>query len=78
MSGVAFLSGADVRLTFRAAEPGTGIVFVRTDTLSKVRISAHVRNVVHTDRRTALAVGDVRVEMVEHVLAALSGLGIDN
>ncbi|MEE2737969.1 MAG: UDP-3-O-acyl-N-acetylglucosamine deacetylase [Planctomycetota bacterium] len=78
MSGVAFLSGADVHLTFRPAEPGTGIVFVRTDTLSKVRIAAHVRNVVHTDRRTALAVGDVRVEMVEHVLAALSGLGIDN
>src|SRR5437879_4279741 len=76
--GVGFLSGPDVRLRFRPAPAGTGIVFVRADLPDRPAIPAHVRYAVPRERRTTLQKGDAAVEMVEHVLAALAGLRIDN
>jgi UDP-3-O-acyl-N-acetylglucosamine deacetylase len=78
LEGVGFLSGRAVKVLFRPAEPDNGIVFVRTDTAGAVRIAADVRHVQFTPRRTTLCAEGVSVEMVEHVLAALAGLGIDN
>jgi UDP-3-O-acyl N-acetylglucosamine deacetylase len=75
--GFGFWSGHDVHLEFRPAEPDTGIVFVRTDA-DLARIPAVVANRIETPRRTTLSCGRVRVEMVEHVMAALAGMQIDN
>ncbi len=67
-----------MELEFRPAEPDTGLVFVRRDLPGQPRIKAAVANRVETPRRTTLSAGGSNVEMVEHVLAALSGLQIDN
>ncbi|OWK43430.1 UDP-3-O-acyl-N-acetylglucosamine deacetylase [Fimbriiglobus ruber] len=76
--GVGFVAGARVRLRFRPAPPDTGIVFVRTDLLSRPTTLARVDRVTGTNRRTTLGSPDTGVTLVEHVLAALSGLRIDN
>ena len=65
-------------MEFRPAEVNTGVVFVRDDLRPAVRIPVNVKRRVEAPRRTNLAVGDASVEMVEHVLAALAGLRIDN
>lgn len=78
VSGFGYWSGADVRLEFRPAPPGTGVVFVRRDLGPQARVRAMVGNRIEVPRRTVLRQGDVSVEMVEHVLAALFGLHIDN
>ncbi len=67
-----------MQVEFRPAEPDTGVVFVRRDLTPAVRIKAVVGNRVETPRRTTLRSGVASVEMVEHVMAALSGLQIDN
>jgi UDP-3-O-[3-hydroxymyristoyl] N-acetylglucosamine deacetylase/3-hydroxyacyl-[acyl-carrier-protein] dehydratase len=76
--GVSFLSGVDVALRFRPATAETGLVFVRTDLAGQPAVPALVRHVVPRQRRTTLQNGDAVVEMVEHVLAALAGLHVDN
>jgi UDP-3-O-acyl N-acetylglucosamine deacetylase len=78
VEGFGYWTGRDVRVEFRPAEPDTGIVFVRGDLPGRPRIQASVENRVDTPLRTSLCVGDVCVEMVEHIMAALGGLGIDN
>ena len=57
---------------------GTGIVFVRSDLSPAVRIPALVAHRVEVPRRTVLRHRNASVEMIEHLLAALSGLQIDN
>lgn len=59
------------------APAGTGLVFVRADRDVPVRIAAAVDNRVAAALRTTLAVAGVQVQMVEHVLSALAGLGVD-
>ncbi|MGE3821294.1 MAG: UDP-3-O-acyl-N-acetylglucosamine deacetylase [Isosphaeraceae bacterium] len=76
--GVGFFHGSDVTLRFRPAEPDTGVVFQRTDLPGRPRVLAHVAHVVPTPRRTTIRQGDARVEMVEHVMAGLAGLHVDN
>jgi UDP-3-O-[3-hydroxymyristoyl] N-acetylglucosamine deacetylase len=78
VSGVGFLTGATVRLRFVPAPAGTGIVFVRTDLRPATPIAARVENVTGTQRRTTLGRPPNVVGLVEHVLAALAGLRIDN
>jgi UDP-3-O-acyl N-acetylglucosamine deacetylase len=75
---VGFLTGAAVRLCFHPAPPSTGVVFVRTDLGPAARIPASVDQVTGTQRRTTLGRPPVQVGLVEHVLAALAGLRIDN
>jgi UDP-3-O-acyl N-acetylglucosamine deacetylase len=76
--GVGFLTGANVALRFLPAPPSTGVVFVRADLPGRPRIVAHVREVTGTQRRTTLGRPPVQVALVEHVLASLAGLKIDN
>ncbi len=76
--GVGYWSGRDVNLEFRPAPAGSGIAFVRSDLPRCPRIPARVEYRVETPRRTTLRRGEAAVEMVEHVLAALAGLRIDN
>ena len=76
--GLGFLTGAMVRLRFLPAPPSTGVVFVRTDLRPRVRVPARVDMVTGTQRRTTLGHPPEQVGLVEHVLAALAGLRIDN
>jgi len=76
--GIGYWSGRDVRVEFRPAEADTGVVFVREDLAGCPSVAATVDNWVDTPRRTNLRRGSARVDMVEHVLAALAGLQIDN
>lgn len=81
VAGVGVHSGLPVTLTLRPAKANTGIVFVRTDLPPErdSEIRADVRAVTNTDFATVL--GDSEGPLcstAEHVLAALSGLGVDN
>jgi UDP-3-O-acyl N-acetylglucosamine deacetylase len=78
VKGFGLWSGHDVSVEFRPAAPDTGIVFVRRDLPSHPHIAAVVANRVETPRRTTLSSAGGSVEMVEHVMAALAGLKIDN
>lgn len=78
VAGWGYWSGTDVRVEFRPAEPDTGLVFVRCDVSPASRVPARYDCRVDVHRRTVLECDGVRVEMVEHVLAALAGLRIDN
>ena len=77
-SGVGLHSGAHVKLALRPASPATGIVFRRLDLGRRATVRATVENVVDTHYATTLAHGDVRISTVEHLMAALAGVGIDN
>ena len=78
LSGVGLFSAQPVTITIKPAEANTGIRFVRMDLPGSPSVAAHVNHVVPASRRTALAQGEARVELVEHILSAMAGLGIDN
>ncbi len=65
-------------MTFLPAPAGTGIRFRRIDLDGKPEIEARIDHVVDTSRSTTLGRGSTRVHTVEHVLAAFSGLCVDN
>jgi UDP-3-O-[3-hydroxymyristoyl] N-acetylglucosamine deacetylase len=77
-SGIGLHSGAPVTLVLRPAPEGHGVTFQRTDLLGASAIPALHSNVVDTSLATTLGKDGVRVGTVEHLCAALSGLGIDN
>ncbi len=78
LGGRGLFGGKEVRVTFRPADPNTGVVFVRTDCEPPVRIEVTPQNIISKERRTALGKGDVCIETSEHCLAAAHALGIDN
>ena len=78
VAGFGYWSGRDIQVEFRPAAPHAGIVFVRSDLSPPRRIVADVGQRIEVPRRTTLAAEGAQVEMVEHVLAALYGLAIDN
>jgi UDP-3-O-[3-hydroxymyristoyl] N-acetylglucosamine deacetylase len=75
-TGVGLHSGRPATLTLAPAAADAGITFVRMDL--GVEIAARNENVVDTVLSTSIARGAARVATVEHVLAALLGMGIDN
>ncbi len=78
ISGIGLHTGVSTKLTFSPAAPNSGIRFRRIDLPGSPEIPALVDHVVEVARGTTLAVGDARVHTVEHVLAALVGLQVDN
>jgi UDP-3-O-[3-hydroxymyristoyl] N-acetylglucosamine deacetylase / 3-hydroxyacyl-[acyl-carrier-protein] dehydratase len=78
MSGRGLFSGEPTTVTFLPAEPGTGIAFVREQDGKSATILASVENITKRPRRTCLKNGTLFVETIEHCMAALAGLGIDN
>ncbi|MFH1616254.1 MAG: UDP-3-O-acyl-N-acetylglucosamine deacetylase [Planctomycetota bacterium] len=78
LSGRGLFSGEDSRVTFKPAPEETGIVFVRTDLAEPVRIRAVATNIADRGRRTAVKKGSVSVETIEHCLAAVNAMEIDN
>jgi len=78
ISGKGLFGGEESKVVFRPAEVDTGIVFVRTDVDGAVSIPVDINNVAGRSRRSSLKKGSVSVETVEHCLASISALGIDN
>ncbi|RPI68647.1 MAG: bifunctional UDP-3-O-[3-hydroxymyristoyl] N-acetylglucosamine deacetylase/3-hydroxyacyl-ACP dehydratase [Ignavibacteriae bacterium] len=78
MSGVGLHTGNLTSMTFRPAPENTGYRFVRTDLPGHPSVDAIVDNVVELARGTTIANGDAKVHTVEHVLAAMVGMGVDN
>ncbi len=78
LEGIGLHTGNMSRLTFRPAPIDHGVKFVRTDLPGKPSVSADIEHVVDIARGTTLGNGEARVYTVEHVLAALAGLQIDN
>ena len=78
VEGVGLHLGVSCRLTFRPAPSGAGISFRRTDLPGAPAIQAHVDTAVLTDRRTQIGNDPVSVHTVEHVLAAVGALELDD
>ncbi|HUG41054.1 MAG TPA: UDP-3-O-acyl-N-acetylglucosamine deacetylase [Longimicrobiales bacterium] len=78
LDGTGIHTGTPARLRFVPAEPGVGIRFVRTDLEGAPAIPATLENVSETDLGTTLAVGNAEAKTVEHVLAAVGALLVDN
>ena len=78
LDGTGVHSGEAATLTFRPADPDTGIRFRRVDLDQTVEIPADVDFVVGTELGTTIGRGEGQVLTVEHVMAAVAGLGIDN
>jgi len=77
-SGHGLHTGNLTTVVFKPAPPNTGIVFARTDLPNKPTIKADIDHVVDVRRGTTLGANGARVLTVEHVLAAIAGLEIDN
>lgn len=78
ISGSGLHSGLDVTLTFEPAPENHGIQFQRTDLDGQPFIKADPNLVTDTSRGTTLTSGKAKVQTVEHCMAALAGLEIDN
>ncbi len=81
LSGIGLHTGAEVNLKFKPAPAGTGINFIRVDAKDSPMIKADIRNVLDLDkspRRTSVGNGSVEVHTIEHLMAALWAVGIDN
>lgn len=77
-TGIGLHSGRKVYMTIRPAAENTGIVFRRLDLEPPVDLLADADSVGDTTLGTSLVQGDTNVATVEHLMAALAGLGIDN
>lgn len=78
MSGVGLHTGVATSMTFKPAPENFGIRFRRVDLKDSPEIPADVDHVVDLTRGTTLGIGEARVHTVEHVLAAIAGLQVDN
>ena len=76
--GISFLQGRDVELRFRPADVNAGVSFLRSDLPDRPTVPALVQHVIPRQRRTTIERGPAIVEMIEHVMAALAGLRVDN
>ncbi len=78
MKGTGLHTGTECKLTFKPAPENHGIKFIRVDLGGKPEIAAIADNVVDVSRGTTIGIGEAKVHTVEHVLAAIVGLQIDN
>jgi UDP-3-O-[3-hydroxymyristoyl] N-acetylglucosamine deacetylase/3-hydroxyacyl-[acyl-carrier-protein] dehydratase len=78
ISGKGLHTGTECKMTFKPAEENSGIRFVRADLGGRPEIPAVADNVIDVSRGTTIGLGEARVHTIEHVLAAIAGLQIDN
>jgi UDP-3-O-[3-hydroxymyristoyl] N-acetylglucosamine deacetylase / 3-hydroxyacyl-[acyl-carrier-protein] dehydratase len=78
LHGVGLHTGEEVTMTMKPANPGFGIRFQRVDMPEKPVVKADVDFVVDTSRGTTIEYNGARVSTIEHTMAALVGMGIDN
>src|SRR6266545_4437175 len=77
-SGTSLHTGEKVSLKLHPAPVDHGIKFKRKDLQDEPTVDARIDNLKTVERATTIGEGPVRVHTVEHVLAALSGMGVDN
>jgi UDP-3-O-[3-hydroxymyristoyl] N-acetylglucosamine deacetylase len=77
-SGIGLHSGKDINMQIRPSGANTGIRFLRSDLPGKKFIPAFMNRVVDTTMATTISEGDASISTTEHLLAAISGLSIDN
>ena len=78
LSGIGLHTGTECTMTFKPAPINSGIKFIRVDLGGNPEIPAIADNVVDISRGTTIGIGEAKVHTVEHVLAAIAGLQIDN
>jgi len=78
LEGIGLHSGKYANILIKPAPVNTGIIFMRTDLPERPIIDAIVTNVIEVEREVIIGKDDVSVQTVEHLLAALTGLEIDN
>jgi len=78
LNGRGLFGGEPAQVLFRPAPVNSGIVFLRTDCEEPVRISATAPNLAERSRRTTIKTDSVSIETIEHCLAAVIALEIDN
>ena len=78
ISGRGLFGGKEAKVVFRPAPADSGVVFVRTDIPEAVRINAVPANVAERSRRTTIKKGSVSIETIEHCMAAVNAMEIDN
>lgn len=81
IEGIGLQTGSKTRLNFKSAPANSGINFIRVDLPNKPLLniqSLSFDESIGNSRRTTLSVGPVQIQTTEHLLAALSGLGINN
>jgi len=78
ISGAGIHTGQSVTIQIKPAEPNTGINFQRVDLPEKPTVKADVDNVIETNRSTTIEANGARVGTIEHLMAALTGMQIDN
>jgi len=80
LSGAGIHTGNKVNITFKPAPAFSGISFIRTDIPGAPRIQADVRSFLAAkfSRRSSIGNNQAEVQTIEHLMAALSSLGIDN
>jgi UDP-3-O-[3-hydroxymyristoyl] N-acetylglucosamine deacetylase/3-hydroxyacyl-[acyl-carrier-protein] dehydratase len=78
LTGRGLFSGESATLTFAPADEDAGIMFIREQDGKVANIAARIENVLKRPRRTCLRNGSLFVETIEHCMAALSGMEIDN
>jgi UDP-3-O-[3-hydroxymyristoyl] N-acetylglucosamine deacetylase/3-hydroxyacyl-[acyl-carrier-protein] dehydratase len=81
LEGIGIHTGSKIKTVLKPAPAGSGIKFRRTDIATKPVISAVLSNLADLSkrpRRTSLCVDGLEIHTVEHLLASLCGLGIDN
>jgi UDP-3-O-[3-hydroxymyristoyl] N-acetylglucosamine deacetylase len=76
--GIGLHGGKPVKVVIYPAPANQGLRFVRADLPGRPQIKAHFTRVADTTRATTLAEGEATLTTVEHFLAALGGLGVDN
>ncbi len=78
ITGAGIHTGRSVTMHIRPADPNSGINFQRTDLEGKPLVKADVDNVIETNRSTTIEANGARVSTIEHLMAALVGMNIDN
>ncbi|KPK98163.1 MAG: hypothetical protein AMJ95_05470 [Omnitrophica WOR_2 bacterium SM23_72] len=81
LSGIGLHTAKKVKVTFKPAQEDSGIQFIRVDLPQKPVIKASVENLLSpalTPRRTSVGTAKAEIQTIEHLMAALAGLSIDN
>lgn len=78
LKGTSLHTGSPVTLTLRPAPVDHGVKFRRADLSDEPTVDAKIENLKFVERATTIAEGNVKVHTVEHILSALSGMGVDN
>ncbi|MEO5907856.1 MAG: UDP-3-O-acyl-N-acetylglucosamine deacetylase, partial [Ginsengibacter sp.] len=78
ISGAGIHTGQSVTIQIKPAEANTGINFQRIDLPGKPIVKADVDNVIETNRSTTIEANGARIGTIEHLMAALMGMQIDN